>query len=206
MTAGYGTNGDGTYVTTAFASDSSSIIAWMPTARSVTINATRLSGDSVHVFWFNPGNGIVTNMGMLEKTTRAYSPPGPGDWVMVIDSKKFEGIFDIPGGNPPSVQTTVNETPLLPSVMNLSQNYPNPFNSTTTIFYDTPVRSTLSLEVFDTAGRKIRTLVHGIHPAGRYSLQWDGKDDSGRTVGSGIYFYQLRAGEVWLTKKMVLIK
>jgi len=206
MTAGYGTIGTGTYATTSFTHDSSSIIAYLPTSRTVTVNSAVLNGDSIHVFWFSPGDGVVTDMGLFSNTSRVYSPPGPGDWVLVIDSRAFEGIFDVPGGDPPPVQTAVNETPPLPSVVNLSQNYPNPFNPTTTISYDTPVRSTLSLEVFDTAGRKIRTLAHGIHPAGRYSLQWDGKDDSGRTVGSGIYFYQLRAGEVWLTKKMALIK
>jgi len=102
--------------------------------------------------------------------------------------------------------TIVDETSSLPSVVSLSQNYPNPFNPQTVIVFEIPVSGSVVLEVFDNSGRRIRTLVKGIHPAGRYSVQWDGKDESGRIVGSGIYFYQLHAGDVRITKKMLLIK
>jgi Protein of unknown function (DUF4038)/Putative collagen-binding domain of a collagenase/FlgD Ig-like domain len=208
ITAGYGSLNDSSYVPSAYTSDGSSIIAYLPSSRSVTINPSVLNGDSVRVYWFSPGSGAVTNRGVFSKTSRSYSPPGSGDWVLVMDSKDFAPLFDVPGGNPPSPAPTgvKGEPPPVPLVANLGQNYPNPFNPATTIGYDIPVRSAVALVIFDMAGRKIRTLVQGVRPAGRYSVRWDGKDDTGRSVSSGIYLYDLRAGGIRITKKMLLIK
>ncbi len=206
MTAGYGGYGGGDYVTTSYASDGSSIIAYLPTSRAVTINPSVLSGDSLRTYWFNPGNGAVTDVGVLSKITRSYSPPGSGDWLLVVDSREFAGRFDVPGGNPPLVPTGVAQTPSSRTDATLDQNYPNPFNPTTTISYELGFRGMVSLDVFDAAGRRVRTLVHGVEAAGPHATAWDGKDDRGEPVSSGIYFYQLRAGETRLTKKMVLLK
>ncbi len=206
MTAGYGTYGSGDYATTAYTSDGSSIIAYLPTARTVTVDPSSLVGASIHAYWFRPGDGVVTDEGTLSKTSRAYTPPGSGDWVLVVDSQDFDGVFDVPGGNPPLVPTSVGETPSLSPDVSLGQNRPNPFNPSTIISFEVRRKSALSLDVFDVTGRKIRTLIDGVRPAGRYSLTWDGRDEQGRPVGSGIYFYRLRSGDVQLTKKMVLLK
>jgi hypothetical protein len=206
MTTGYGMYGGGDYVTTAYASDGSSVIAYLPTTRSVTIDPSVLAGDSIRVFWFNPGNGVVTDEGAFSKASRAYSPPAPGDWVLVVDGNDHDGEFDVPGGDPPAVATSVAETPSPRPLARLDQNHPNPFNPTTTITYEIVADTRLSLEVFDAAGRRVRTLYSGVQSAGRHSTPWDGRDDGGRTVASGIYFYRLRAGEVCLTKKMLLVK
>jgi hypothetical protein len=205
MTAGYGTYGSGDYATTSIASDGSSIIAYLPTSRAVTVDPEGLSGGSIHVFWFRPLDGDVTDEGVMSKTSRSYTPPAAGDWVLVIDSQDFENVFDVPGGDPPLVATAVTETPRRSDVT-LDQNRPNPFNPTTEMSFETRRKSALSLVVYDVTGRRIRMLAHGDHPPGRYAVVWDGRDEHGRPVGSGIYFYRLRAGDVRLTKKMVLLK
>ena len=94
----------------------------------------------------------------------------------------------------------------LPRDFVLGQNFPNPFNPTTTISYSLPSRSRLTLDIFDVLGRRVRTLVDGLRPAGKYTAEWDGCDDDGRPVSSGVYLYRLTAGQFAQTRKMVLVK
>jgi len=100
-----------------------------------------------------------------------------------------------------------------PSEFGLSQNYPNPFNPLTTIPFtvnssqltvNSPVRTTLT--IYSILGQKVRTLVNEDKVPGEYQVIWDGKDDSGKKVGSGIYFYRLKVGDFSETKRSVLLK
>jgi hypothetical protein len=109
-------------------------------------------------------------------------------------------VEDNPAGNTPERFT-------------LSQNYPNPFNPSTTIPFRVkslefgvgrPIRTTL--KIYNILGQRVRTLVDEDKLPGRYNIVWDGKDNSGKDVGSGIYFYQLRTKECTDTKKMVLLR
>ncbi len=88
----------------------------------------------------------------------------------------------------------------------VDQNYPNPFNPTTTIeFYlAEPTRTTL--RIFDVTGALVRTLVDEPLSFGRHRAQWNGRNDDGQPVGSGVYFYRFRAGNQVFTKKMMLLK
>jgi hypothetical protein len=89
----------------------------------------------------------------------------------------------------------------------LEQNYPNPFNPSTTIVYQVRERSVVHLDVFDVAGRKVRTLVRATRPPGvAHRSVWDGTNDDGRRVASGVYFYRLVAGDFSRTRKMVVLK
>jgi hypothetical protein len=88
----------------------------------------------------------------------------------------------------------------------LEQNYPNPFNPTTTIAYSIPKRVHVSLVVYDVAGRVVRTLVDEARPANYYRIEWDGINNHGERVSSGVYFYRIVAGEFRKTRKMLLLK
>jgi N-acetylneuraminic acid mutarotase len=88
-----------------------------------------------------------------------------------------------------------------PKQFALEQNYPNPFNPTTTISYQLPVASQVSLKVYDVLGREVMTLVNGKQEAGVYNLSLNGA-----TLSSGIYFYRLQSGNFVSTKKMMLVK
>ena len=87
------------------------------------------------------------------------------------------------------------------SEFRLQQNYPNPFNPSTNIQYAIGSRQFVSLKVYDILGREIATLVNEEKPAGNYELEFDGT-----ALPSGVYFYQLKAGNFVETKKMILIR
>jgi hypothetical protein len=94
----------------------------------------------------------------------------------------------------------------VPAIFALAQNYPNPFNPETVISYQLPVASEVRLTIFNALGQEIRTLVNGRQSPGQKSVVWDGKNDRGQAVNSGIYFYTLKAGERVQTKKMLLMR
>jgi hypothetical protein len=108
----------------------------------------------------------------------------------------------------PYTYTDVEEvdSPELPTNYTLSQNYPNPFNPTTKIEFTLAKSGFVSLNIYDILGRRVRTLVSEHLPSGYRSVLWDGKNDSGKDVASGIYFYQLKVGDYAATKKLVLLK
>ena len=89
------------------------------------------------------------------------------------------------------------EKELLPAVtaIQLSPNYPNPFTASTTIQYELPNEAYVSLNIFDVSGRRVRGLEQGSKASGRYEVLWDALDDGGKTVVSGLYFYQLTVQE-----------
>jgi hypothetical protein len=90
--------------------------------------------------------------------------------------------------------------------MSLGQNVPNPFNPSTSISFVVPVASPAVLAVFDVTGALVRELVDEVIPAGRRTVQWDGKNDNGESVSSGAYFYRLTVGKHSATRKMLLLK
>lgn len=88
----------------------------------------------------------------------------------------------------------------------LLHSFPNPFNPTTTISYDLPESSEVTLTVYDIAGREVKTLQSQEQPAGNYAVQWNGVDESANQVSTGVYFAQLQAGGYSKTIKMVYLK
>jgi hypothetical protein len=88
----------------------------------------------------------------------------------------------------------------------LRQNVPNPFNPVTRIAYELPLQVEVTLTVFDVDGRLVKTLVSGTKGPGAFTATWEGKNDDGDSVASGVYFYHLRAGSYVQTKKMVFLK
>ncbi len=88
----------------------------------------------------------------------------------------------------------------------LSQNYPNPFNPTTTINYSLKENSKVSLNIYNIKGQKVKQLVNELLSTDEYSVIWNGKDNNGKSISSGIYFYKLKAGGYEQTKKMLLLK
>ncbi|MBN2366018.1 MAG: T9SS C-terminal target domain-containing protein, partial [Calditrichaeota bacterium] len=88
----------------------------------------------------------------------------------------------------------------------LSQNYPNPFNPATTIEFAVPYQSDVELVVYNTMGQKIKTLVKGPRNHGEYKIRWNGENDRGVKVSSGIYIYQLRVGSMIDSRKMIFIR
>ena len=116
---------------------------------------------------------------------------------------EYTSVFS---GGESSTKPVVLKTEDTPLVFSLSQNAPNPFNPETIISYSLPQSEQVKLVIYNVLGQEIRTLVNAFKPAGRYRVVWNSKDDFGRSVSSGIYFYQITAGEFLDTRKMLILK
>lgn len=88
----------------------------------------------------------------------------------------------------------------------LDQNYPNPFNPSTIIPFSLAAPSPVSLTIYNVKGQRVKTLLNETKDFGRYKINWDGKNDHGLRVSSGVYYYRLEAGKHVFTKKLVLLK
>jgi len=104
------------------------------------------------------------------------------------------------------VEEGSNAGDILPVTTDLNQNYPNPFNPTTTINYSIVDAGRVRIEIFNIKGEKIRTLVDEGKNVGYHSTVWNGKDNNGKSVASGMYFYNMVTDEYHKTRKMLLIK
>lgn len=99
-----------------------------------------------------------------------------------------------------------NGAPDVPNGYKLSDNYPNPFNPSTSIAFDLPQRSHVTIEIFNLLGQRVARLIDEDYPAGSHIVTWDGMSSDGQSVPTGIYLYRLKAGDFMETKKMLLLK
>ena len=123
------------------------------------------------------------------------SPDGSNNW---------EQLSPTPGGS--NSLLDVLSAPSLPQQFALHQNYPNPFNPSTTIRYELPEQTQVQVLIYDLRGRLIRTLVSESQTAGYKMLNWDGNNDNGISVSTGVYLYSIQTPDFQNTKKMVLLK
>ena len=148
----------------------------------------RTPSAPVEVGFFSPEGGAISVLGSNDYV---YITTGNNS-LYILQNDLVVGISD--------------RRQVLPRGFTLEQNTPNPFNPATTIQYTLATGGEVELRIFNTLGQPIRTLVQGRQPAGHYQVRWDGRDDSGAPVASGIYFYVLRHGDGWQTRKMVLLR
>jgi hypothetical protein len=94
----------------------------------------------------------------------------------------------------------------VPASVTLAQNYPNPFNPSTLISFGTPEEQHLELRIYNAMGMPVRTLVSTVLGAGQYTVEWDGRDDNGQPLSSGVYLYMLRSGSAHVERKMILAR
>jgi hypothetical protein len=104
--------------------------------------------------------------------------------------------------------TTGVESKDIPNSMSLllNQNYPNPFNPETNISFSLVNSEEIKIEIFNSKGQKVRSLVNGTYSAGEHTVNWNGRNDKQEQVTSGIYFYELSSKNSSVIKKMMLIK
>jgi hypothetical protein len=121
----------------------------------------------------------------------------------IIPSKAIPGKVYVVEGT--DVENGFDETNVIPGY-SLLQNYPNPFNPSTCVEFDLARTSQVKLEIYNILGSKVKTLVNDKLSVGHKSITWDGKDDQGKKVASGIYFYRLKTEEFSSTKRMLLLK
>ncbi len=191
-----------------------------PIAAPTVLNSsadTVESGISFTISWDETPN--ATFYGLFENGTNIYN--GDGTDTSLIRAQEGEYLYELKACNSCGcvkakhsktvfvlTPTDVEESDFgsLPTVLSLSQNYPNPFNPDTRIEFALPRSSFVRLEISNIVGRQIRTLVNQRLSAGHKAVVWDGRDNSGKTVSSGIFLYRLETDYGIETKKMVLLK
>jgi hypothetical protein len=107
---------------------------------------------------------------------------------------------------PVAVERSRNERDKIPQTFALHQNYPNPFNPSTSIGFDIPYRSHVSIVVYDMLGRMVKEIVNEERQAGKYLDTWDGSNNTGQTVAGGVYFCRMEAGGYVQVRKMIYLK
>jgi hypothetical protein len=125
------------------------------------------------------------------------------------DGGNLWGTFNIPtpGSSNIGINSLTSENRLqMPKMFAVYQNYPNPFNPTTTIAFDLPQTAKVTIDIYDLLGRHVIRIMQEAKSAGRYQIEWQGRDDTGHTVTSGLYFYKITAGKWTSTRKMILMR
>jgi len=187
---------------------------------TATVHNLYISGDLMYVAYYTAGLKVIdvanTSAPVVLDTwdTSALSGEGiegafgvypftPSGRVYVSDIDNGLFVFSVETGNSPRSQDK-GAVPA-PGIV-LEQNAPNPFNPETRITFHLEGPAHAELRIFDTRGGLVRTLVSGSLDAGAHSERWDGRDDRGRSVASGVYFYRLSARGERLTRRMLLLK
>ncbi len=142
---------------------------------------------------FVEGNGTTTRMNYY---SFADSPRGGGKYNYRLKQVDIDGKFKF---------SPIREV-VVPSKFALHQNHPNPFNPRTAIGFELPANAHVILEIYNMLGQKIATLIDERRPAGFQQVTWDGTDNAGKVVGSGVYFYYIKSGRFEATKKLVLLR
>lgn len=170
--------------------------------------AQRVNSSGV-VEW--PANGIpISTASGGQRTPKIAGITSKGAIITWMDERNGFTNSDIfaqwvnAQGQLTSIKTTNFQG--MPKEITLAQNYPNPFNPRTVIEYSVPRKEQVEIIVFNMLGHSIKTLVSGEHAPGKYIAVWDATSDSGSRVSSGVYFYQITAGNYNAIKKMVLLK
>ena len=127
-------------------------------------------------------------------------------WRVSAQNQYGSSIWADPIGFRTESVLAVREESKIPADYNLSQNFPNPFNPSTKIRFSLPKSGYVELKVFDILGREVIELVNEEFAPGSYSVGWNGRNNSGVQVPSGLYIYIIRVGEFISSKKMMLIK
>ncbi|MGH2568721.1 MAG: FG-GAP-like repeat-containing protein, partial [Bacteroidota bacterium] len=140
---------------------------------------------------------ITWNQGSSSYDTTRVTIGNPKRWgLRILEATTATGVYEVK-----------DLIIITPNDYRLAQNYPNPFNPSTTLEFFLPVRNRISLRVYDILGKEVRTLINNEeHPSGAGKVVWDGRDNGGRAVATGSYFYTLSFGNFQLTQKMMLLK
>jgi len=133
-----------------------------------------------------------SNLSFTRIDAETYIPRIENPWCLNIT---YSSVKEIEGA-------TENK----PKHFSLTQNYPNPFNPVTNFRFSLPKPTHVEIKIFNIMGQRVKTLVDGDMEAGIYVVDWEGRDEKGNPVSSGIYFYRMQAGEFSDMKKMVLLK
>lgn len=181
-------------------------------------------GNAIALDWSKPIDSDFRNFAVYRDTIGGFEPTTPYALVVenaFVDSNIVSGqeffykisALDFAGNESgyssevsSMVTSITNDDSRIPKKFGLNQNYPNPFNPTTTIRYQVPRSSDVKIDIYNLLGQKVRTLLNDRREPGFYEAVWDGRNDSGVQVGSGVYIYRMTAGDYTKVRKMILVR
>lgn len=196
---------------------SSIVFTWIPTATLLGSWTAGPESGGIRIAWrlSSIDDGIVFDVlrsdgGGFSRIGSLNADPGVLDYEYfdrdALPSGAYTYRVEYEAGADRRVLFETEAVEISPMPPALEPNHPNPFNPSTRIDFTLPAAGEVSLDVFDAAGRYVRSIERGIRPAGRHEASWDGLDDHGRAVPSGVYFARLKAGKTVLSRKMVLLR
>lgn len=150
-------------------------------------------------FWDNADAEKPTDKGYIVDI--AFTQFGEQDvgWAVGGDLWYFKNSL-------PTVVEEPSKNPQVPTSFYMSQNYPNPFNPETQIEFEIPRESFVSIKIYNILGQKVYTLINENKTPGIYRITWDGRDEYGQLVKSGVYFYRLESDSFSQIKKMMYVR
>ena len=192
---------------------------YLLTAKSNPIPISKdwiLLGSGIDLLSTGQVNGMEIEMNYMNSISRL--PPGAdeskigiyqwanGEW-MYAGGEGHDGMVSANLLNALSIAVIYNpDHEAAPKEFLLLQNYPNPFNPSTRIRYEVSSESRVSLRIYNMLGQEVRSLVNTVKGVGRYEVDWDGTNDLGQPVASGLYIYRLNAGKISKARKMLFVK
>ncbi len=174
------------------------------------------NGDDIVLNWATP----VTMRGLeyfrvyrdndlladnVEELTYTDEDVTAGTYVYNV-SAVYGGGYESALSDPATIEHTDAGNLPVPLNTELSGNYPNPFNPTTTISFALSTQEKVTIDIYNIKGEKVKTLLNETREAGFYTVEWNGKDNYGRNISSGVYFYNMRSGNYSATRKMIMLK
>lgn len=165
-----------------------------------------VASEMTLAIWHVDGGNMRYSLSEIERVTLGddtlYVEAGHGFDKYAMDTiARIEFLWDEPTG----IDDAHDDTQVL-KMLHLFQNQPNPFSPETTIAFNMPREGPADLRIYAPNGRLVRTLTREHREAGRHTVRWDGRDDSGRRAASGVYFYVLEAPGVEEHRRMVLLR
>ncbi len=203
---GYRIEGEGDGYLIAGVSPAAHVPAqWTPLASAIDLTQTGASKAPVVTLTYGDVSSLQSTIPDFDERRIGFYGYSGNEWVY-LDGEGMDGKvaaaaskYQVAAFYNPDHEVTPKEFALLP-------NYPNPFNPITTIRYEVPVAGKIVIKVYNMLGQEVRSLINEVRQPGRYSIQWDGKNNVGQQVSSGVYIYRLSAGKIATSRKMMLIK
>jgi FtsP/CotA-like multicopper oxidase with cupredoxin domain len=157
-----------------------------------------------------PKDMVIALPGQITRIKATFDKPGRYVWHCHILSHEDHEMMRVlhvgPGADMLHKTIASKAETVAPATYALAQNYPNPFNPSTTINFQLPSDEFVELKIFNRIGQEVRTLVNSGYQAGSHKVVWDGKNNRGKSVASGMYIYKIKAGKYTKSMKMNLIR
>jgi hypothetical protein len=194
ITAGYGDINTGDYAPAARTPDGNSIVVYLPSPRTVSVDLNLLVGDYADCWWYDPANGSAIFIGnFLSQGTLQFTPPSNSDWVLLVDNQAADLV------NP--WEMVAVDSDVIPSEVRLFAAAPNPFNPQTRVRFSAPPGARARVRVYDARGKEVAVLFDSMATGALQNVLWHRGD-----LPSGLYFVRLASCDQVKVQRVPLLR